>query len=90
MKTYLVFEPKSKGACAIIAKRHMVVLDSQMPGEAQGLYSESTYEYGRTPRKSNPKTWTKYIAKISSKWYPNEGITEHLLNRIGYILGWSC
>jgi hypothetical protein len=45
------------------------------------------YEYGRSSRKTNLKTWIPYIAKVARKWYPNESITEHLLNRLGYILG---
>lgn len=45
------------------------------------------YEYGRTPRKNNPRTWTPYIAKVARKWYPDESITEYLLNRLGYALG---
>jgi HipA-like C-terminal domain len=44
------------------------------------------YEYGEA-RKSNPKNWTAYIAKVGHKWYPMESVTEHLLNRIGAVLG---
>jgi hypothetical protein len=38
-------------------------------------------------RKSNPKTWTLYIAKTGHKWYPIESITEHLIARIGTVVG---
>lgn len=48
------------------------------------LYS---YEKCSSIRKSNPCTWRKYIAKSASKWYPNESITEHLLNELGRTLG---
>ncbi len=44
------------------------------------------YEYGEA-RKSNRNKWTAYIAKVGHKWYPMESITEHLLNRIGAVLG---
>ncbi len=36
---------------------------------------------------NNSRTWTPYIAKVARKWYPNESITEHLLNRLGFALG---
>lgn len=44
------------------------------------------YEYG-VARKINRNKWPLYIAKTGHKWYPNESITEHLLNRIGECLG---
>ena len=31
--------------------------------------------------------WVSYVAKVGHKWYPNESITEYLLNRIGETLG---
>ena len=31
--------------------------------------------------------WVSYVAKVGHKWYPNELITEYLLNRIGETLG---
>ena len=44
------------------------------------------YTYGEADR-SNPRKWPAYIAKVGHKWYPNESITEHLLTRIGQLLG---
>ena len=44
------------------------------------------YTYG-TANRSNPRKWPAYIAKVGHKWYPNESITEHLLTRIGQLLG---
>ncbi len=38
-------------------------------------------------RKANTGKWPLYIAKTGHKWYPNESIMEHLLNRIGACLG---
>ncbi|MBK5203666.1 MAG: hypothetical protein JJE45_08110 [Prolixibacteraceae bacterium] len=40
-------------------------------------------------RKCNPKSWPRYIAKHDHKHYPVEVITEHLLNRIGTVLGFN-
>ena len=31
--------------------------------------------------------WPAYIAKVGSKWYPVESITEHLLTRLGQLCG---
>jgi HipA-like C-terminal domain len=31
--------------------------------------------------------WPAYIAKVGSKWYPVESITEHLITRIGQVYG---
>jgi ribosomal protein L28 len=38
-------------------------------------------------RRANSHTWRKYIAKSARKWYPNESITEHLLNELGRTIG---
>lgn len=45
------------------------------------------YEKGQCWRKSNPKNWPEYIAKTGHKWYPNESITEFLMNRLGEVFG---
>ncbi|WP_353168330.1 HipA domain-containing protein [Flavobacterium sp.] len=42
----------------------------------------NVYEYGKV-KKAKPSKWTKYIAKIGHKWYPNESITEQLLTDLG-------
>jgi hypothetical protein len=44
------------------------------------------YAYGRG-RKAQPTSWPAYIAKVGQKYYPNESITEHLLTRIGQLMG---
>ncbi|MEZ4943479.1 MAG: hypothetical protein R3D58_21560 [Saprospiraceae bacterium] len=80
------FEPDFRTQIPTLPKRHMEILDKAMSGEAPKDFIQ-VYEYGRTPRKSNPRTWTKYIAKLAKKWYPNESITEHLINRLGFALG---
>ena len=45
------------------------------------------YEYGTGCKRSKPKSWPKFIAKVGHKYYPNESITEHLITRIGQSLG---
>jgi len=35
----------------------------------------------------NLNTWTLYLAKTGHKWYPIESITEHLIARVGAVLG---
>ncbi|MGD0897359.1 MAG: HipA domain-containing protein [Thermoguttaceae bacterium] len=43
------------------------------------------YTPGRPGR--HPRRWIGYIAKVGSKCYPVESITEHLLTRIGQVIG---
>ena len=35
------------------------------------------------------RKWPKYIAKVGSKWYPVESITEQLITRIGQVCGFN-
>src|SRR5205085_5164216 len=44
------------------------------------------YNHGRK-NKARMHEWPAYIAKVGHKLYPNESITEHLLTRIGQVLG---
>jgi hypothetical protein len=80
------FDPDLKTYLPILPKRDMLILEQAITGEAPKDFIR-VYEYGRSPRKRNPQTWTPYIAKVARKWYPNESITEHLLNRLGFALG---
>ncbi|TCD10575.1 hypothetical protein EZ449_09530 [Pedobacter frigidisoli] len=65
-----------------VAKSHqVVVLSETVGGDApKDLIRLYVYKEGK---KSNTKTWKKYIAKIGHKWYPNESITEHFLTVLG-------
>mgnify|MGYP000474693138 CR=1 FL=1 len=45
------------------------------------------YEYDGKVRRQHPNTWVRHVAKVGHKWYPFESIMEHLLNRIGEVLG---
>ena len=45
------------------------------------------YTQDGTVRRSNPRTWERFIVKSAEKWYPHETVIEYLLNRIGQVLG---
>lgn len=60
-------------------------LDLAVAGDAPKDFLR-VYQYGRG-RKAHPGTWPAYIAKVGSKHYPNQSVTEHLLTRIGQTLG---
>ncbi|WP_396171187.1 HipA domain-containing protein [Flavobacterium sp.] len=69
----------------VIKSHSIVALEGTVGGDApKDLIRLYTYGEGR---KSNPKTWKKYIAKIGHKWYPNESITEHYLTVVGKCFG---
>lgn len=80
------FEPDLRAHIPTLPKRHTEIIDEAVSGEAPKDFIR-VYEYGRTARKNNRRSWTRYIAKVAKKWYPNESITEHLLNCLGYTLG---
>lgn len=84
------FEPKD-GAVKVIRKDCFQYVDlGTIIGDAPKCMI-ALYDFERKSkiRKSNPKTWRKYIAKSARKWYPNESITEHLINEIGRVLGFD-
>jgi hypothetical protein len=71
---------------ATIKKQNFrIIEDFSIGGDAPKEFIK-VYKYGKT-RQNNAKNWIKYIAKTGHKWYPNESITEHLLNCIGIELG---
>jgi hypothetical protein len=80
------FDPDFRALIPMLPKRHIEILDKAIAGEAPKDFIR-VYEFGRSARKNNRDTWTPYIAKVARKWYPNESITEHLLNRLGSALG---
>src|SRR5690349_8608814 len=59
-----------------------------IPGDApKNFIRIREYDQG-IRRPTHPiSRWVGYIAKVGSKWYPIESITEHLLTRIGEVLG---
>lgn len=44
-------------------------------------YGEGVRRPGERPR------WISYIAKVGSKWYPGESVTEHMLTQVGTCFG---
>ena len=73
-----------------IVKKSHYVLDTTatLTGDAPKSFVR-IYKYHQTEsvHKKNPKTWVAYIAKTGHKWYPNESVTELLLNKLGEIFG---
>ena len=45
------------------------------------------YVEGKRSPPDRPAKWPAYIAKVGSKWYPVESVTEHLITRIGQTCG---
>lgn len=79
------FDVISHPSIEVLRKGHFVRVPWVVSGEAPKDFLR-IYEYG-IGRKGNPRTWPAYIAKVGVKWYPNESITEHLLTRLGQLLG---
>ena len=71
----------NQGKLEVLKQKNFICLPEAATGDAPKDVIK-IYEYGRSKR-SNKKTWVKYIAKIGHKWYPNESITEHYLTQLG-------
>ncbi len=71
----------------ILKPNNYQVFDWTVSGDAPKDFIR-VYEYGNA-RKSNKKSWIKYIAKVGHKWYPIESVTEQLMTRIGQVLGFN-
>lgn len=71
-----------------LRKGYWIELDFPVGGDApKNFIAIYSYEENSKIRKSNPKTWPKYIAKVGHKWYPLESVNEYLFNQIGETLG---
>ena len=68
-----------------IKSSHYVVINQPLSGDAPKKFIK-IYKYG-VVRKKNKSRWQGYLAKTGHKWYPNESITELLLNKLGNIFG---
>jgi hypothetical protein len=66
-------------------RNYFIVQDKSVGGDAPKAFIK-LYEY-REKHNVKKRNWTPYIAKFGHKWYPNESITEHLIVRIGQVLG---
>ncbi len=60
------------------------VVDAAVAGDAPKDFVR-IYRYGEG-RRSQPRSWPAWIAKVGHKYYPNESITEHLLTHVGKAL----
>ncbi len=79
------FSPNLMGLVEPIREGYYMIGKVSVTGDAPKDFIR-VYEYGEA-RKNNPSKWPAYIAKVGSKWYPNESITEQLMTRIGQVLG---
>jgi len=97
METLQVIKPTGfsvsqsfRSSLILTLKRHQYKVESgySITGDAPKQFIR-VYEYERDTdqRKAKLNTWPLYIAKTARKWYPNESITEHMLNRIGECWG---
>jgi hypothetical protein len=66
-------------------RNYFIIKDKSVGGDAPKEFIK-LYEY-REKHNVKKRNWTPYIAKFGHKWYPNESITEHLIVRIGQVLG---
>jgi hypothetical protein len=82
------FEPKFKAVATVKKENFEYVNLGSIIGDApKCMIALYDYEKGGKIKKSNPRSWKKYIAKSASKYYPVESITEHLLNDLGKVFG---
>lgn len=65
--------------------QYYILNEISMGGDAPKEFIK-WYRYGFA-NKANRKFWPAYLAKSAEKWYPNECITEHLLNQMGSLAG---
>jgi len=61
-----------------------VTIDGDAPKKFIGIYDYGLLNH---KHKRSHKNWVRYIAKTGHKWYPNESVTEFLLNRLGVVFG---
>lgn len=81
----LLFE---KSKIPILKLENYRILPNLLDGDAPKEFIKAyIFERDSPVRKSNPKTWHKYIAKTAEKWYPHESVIEYMINKIGSVLG---
>lgn len=93
------YKLEKKGKIRTLKKNEYCLVDGySIGGEAPKSFIR-VYEYQdlskskkikkeiKKQRKTNVTTWTLYIAKLGHKWYPIESVTEHLIARIGAVVG---
>ncbi|NVO09090.1 MAG: HipA domain-containing protein [Bacteroidales bacterium] len=87
IKDFSGFNPKHSTISFVKRHQYFIVPNIAITGDAPKDFIRY-YHYGEG-RKSNTKAWPLFIAKLGHKHYPMESITEHLLTRIGEVLGFS-
>lgn len=80
------FEPNLKGQIPVLRRTYFRKIDFWVGGDAPKDFLK-VYSYEEGVLRNSKKTWPSYIAKVGHKWYPMESITEHLMTRIGQVLG---
>lgn len=68
-----------------LRKGYYQIVDVSPGGDAPKDFIQ-LYEYGKA-RRSNPRKWQAWIAKVGHKWHPIESIMEYMLNRLGESMG---
>ncbi|MFN0033844.1 MAG: HipA domain-containing protein [Saprospiraceae bacterium] len=73
----------------VLKREHYCVVEGySIMGEApKSFIRVYGYKKDGPQRKINRNSWTLFLAKTGHKWYPIESITEHLIARIGVVLG---
>ena len=74
------------GAAPILPGKNYIVEDRGITGDAPKDFIRMRPP-GIAGQDAPSDTWPAYIAKLGHKCYPSESITEHLLTRIGQLLG---
>ena len=74
------------GATPILPDKDYIVEDRGITGDAPKDFIRIRPS-GTAGQDAPSDTWPAYIAKLGHKYYPGESVTEHLLTRIGQLLG---
>lgn len=69
-----------------LRKKYLYVENLKLAGEAPKRFIR-IYEYSKGCKVKNNKSWPGYIAKVGIKSYPVESLTEHLICKIGEVVG---
>lgn len=71
-----------------LKESHYYVIPQLLDGDAPKEFIGAYFYYQKSGyKKSNLKSWPKYIAKTAEKWYPIESVTEYVINKLGEVLG---
>jgi len=71
----------------ILKEKHYYTKDIPLDGDAPKQYIKAYFYYKNCPKKRESKKWHGFFAKYGGKSYPNESVTEYMINKIGEYLG---